>query len=101
MDGEQIVVGAGSEYLYGLIVELLGRNRIYAIETPSYKKIEQVYQAAEIAYESLPLTNSGIDSLALQKTKADVLHTTPYRSYPSGVTATASKRHEYIRWADT
>ena len=100
VDGEQIVVGAGSEYLYGLIVELLGRNRIYAIETPSYKKIEQVYQAAEIAYESLPLTNSGIDSLALQKTKADVLHTTPYRSYPSGVTATASKRHEYIRWAE-
>ena len=27
------------------------------------------------------------------------MHTTPYRSYPSGVTATASKRHEYIRWS--
>ena len=96
----QIIVGAGSEYLYGLIVELLGRSRIYAIETPSYKKIEQVYQAAEITYESLPLTNSGIDSNALKETKADVLHTTPYRSYPSGVTATASKRHEYIRWSE-
>ena len=99
VDAEQIIIGAGSEYLYGLIVELLGRNRIYAIETPSYKKIEQVYKAAEITYESLPLTNSGIDSSALAGTKADVLHTTPYRSYPSGVTATASKRHEYIRWA--
>ena len=97
---EQIIVGAGSEYLYGLIVELLGRNRIYAIESPSYKKIEQVYQAAEITYESLPLTNSGIDSNALAKTKADVLHTTPYRSYPSGVTATASKLYEYIRWSE-
>lgn len=99
VDVEQIVIGSGSEYLYGLIVELLGRNRIYAIETPSYKKIEQVYQAAEIIYDSLPLTGSGIDSKALAHTKADVLHTTPYRSYPSGVTATASKRHEYIRWA--
>ncbi len=99
VDTEQIVIGAGSEYLYGLIVELLGRNRVYAVESPSYKKIEQVYQAAEIVYESLPLTNSGIDSSALAGTKADVLHTTPYRSYPSGVTATASKRHEYIRWA--
>ena len=97
---DQIVVGAGSEYLYGLIVELLGRNRIYAIESPSYKKIEQVYRAAEITCESLPLTNSGIDSNALSCTKADVLHTTPYRSYPSGVTATASKRHEYIRWSE-
>ena len=99
VDAEQIVIGSGSEYLYGLIVELLGRNRVFAIESPSYKKIEQVYKATEINYESLPLTQTGIDSKALSKTSADVLHTTPYRSYPSGVTATASKRHEYIRWA--
>ena len=96
---EQIVIGSGSEYLYGLIVELLGRQRIYAIEAPSYKKIEQVYRAEEIAYESLPLTREGIESGALSKTRASVLHTTPFRSYPSGVTASASKRHEYIRWA--
>ncbi len=97
---EQIVIGSGSEYLYSLIVELLGRHRTYAIESPSYKKIEQVYKATEITYDSLPLTSSGIDSKALCDTKADVLHTTPYRSYPSGVTATASKRHEYIRWSE-
>lgn len=96
---EQIVIGSGSEYLYRLIIELLGRNCTYAIESPSYKKISQVYQATEIVYDLLPLTSSGIDSQALANTKADVLHTTPYRSYPSGVTATASKRHEYIRWS--
>ena len=99
VDVEQIIIGSGSEYLYSLIIELLGRNRIYAIESPSYKKIEQVYIATEIIYDSLVLTNSGIDSAALSKTKANVLHTTPYRSYPSGVTATASKRHEYVRWS--
>lgn len=96
---EQIVVGAGSEYLYGLIVELLGRNKTFAIEHPSYKKIEEVYRATEIRYNSLPLTPEGIESGALSATNADVLHTTPYRSYPSGVTASASKRHEYVRWA--
>lgn len=100
VDVEQIVIGSGSEYLYGLIVELFGRNKIYAIEAPSYKKIEQVYKATSIKYDLLPLTNSGIDSKALSETKADLLHTTPYRSYPSGVTATASKRHEYIRWSE-
>ena len=97
---EQIIIGSGSEYLYGLIVELLGRQRVYAIESPSYKKIEEVYKATEIQYCALPLTNSGIDSKALAQTQADVLHTTPYRSYPSGVTATASKRYEYIRWSE-
>jgi GntR family transcriptional regulator/MocR family aminotransferase len=99
VDTEQIVIGAGSEYLYGFIPQLFGRGHIYAIEAPSYNKIEQVYLAAEIKYESLPLTHDGIDSESLARTNADVLHTTPYRSYPSGVTASASKRHEYVRWA--
>lgn len=100
VDIDQIIVGAGSEYLYGLIIELLGRHRVYAIESPSYHKIQQVYEAAEIRHELLPLTGDGIDSNALSTTKADILHTTPYRSFPSGVTASASKRHEYIRWAE-
>ncbi len=97
---EQIVVGAGAEYLYGLIIEMLGRGRIYGIESPSYEKIEQVYRAADVRVEQLPLSHDGIDSVALSQTRADVLHTTPYRSFPSGVTASASRRHEYVRWAD-
>ena len=100
VEAEQIVIGAGAEYLYGLLIELLGRHRCFAIEAPSYQKIEQSYRAAEIACDPLPLTPLGIDSMALAETYADVLHTTPYRSYPSSVTAGASKRHEYIRWAE-
>ena len=96
---DQIVVGSGAEYLYRMIVDLLGRGRVYAIETPSYEKLEQIYRAAGAVCEHLPLAGDGIDSAALSASKADVLHTTPYRSFPSGVTASASKRHEYIRWA--
>lgn len=95
----QIIIGSGSEYLYGLIVELLGRDKVYAIETPSYKVIEQVYRAVDVRYERLPLGADGIDSEALWTSTADVLHISPYRSFPSGVTASASKRHEYLRWA--
>ena len=101
VDAEQIIIGSGAEYLYGLIIELLGRKRVYGIESPSYQKIEQVYSAAEVAYDALRLSSDGIDSADLLKTCADVLHTTPYRSYPTGVSASASKRHEYIRWANT
>ena len=97
---EQIVIGSGAEYLYGLIIELLGRDRTYGIEYPSYKKIEQVYLASEVSYEALRLSSDGIDSASLAQTTASVLHTTPYRSYPTGVSASASKRHEYIRWSN-
>ena len=98
-DLDQIIIGSGSEYLYSLIVELLGRDKEYAIEYPSYKKIEQVYQAADVSVIKLPLGKDGIDSMALNSCNADVLHISPYRSYPTGVTASASKRHEYLRWA--
>ncbi len=96
---EQVVIGSGSEYLYGLIVELLGRTKRYAIESPSYKKIEQVYRACDTTYELLPLGNDGIISSDLRACEADILHVSPYRSFPSGVSASASKRHEYLRWA--
>lgn len=96
----QIVIGSGAEHLYSLIVELLGRDRKFAIESPSYHKIGQVYSASNVSYEMLPLENDGISSAALWSSRASVLHVTPYRSFPSGVSATASKRHEYINWAD-
>ncbi len=99
VDGEQIMIGSGAEYLYGLIITMLGRERIYGIESPSYKKIEQIYAAAEVRYELLPLSHDGIDSAALAKTNASIIHTTPYRSFPTGITASANKRHEYIRWS--
>lgn len=96
---EQIIIGSGAEYLYGLIVELLGQDRIYGIENPSYEKIEKVYKARGVEYEMLSLGSEGIISSDLKNTKADILHISPYRSFPSGVTASASKRREYLRWA--
>ena len=96
---EQIYVGAGSEYLYGLIVQVLGRERLYAVEDPSYEKIRQVYAAFGARTELLPLGADGITTQALQTARATVLHLTPYRSFPSDVTASAAKRREYIRWA--
>lgn len=98
---EQLVIGSGAEYLYGLIVALLGREKTFAIESPSYNMIEKVYQASFVEPEKLPLDRDGIRSSALWNSQADVLHITPYRSFPSGVTATASKRHEYLHWADS
>ncbi len=95
----QIVIGAGSEYLYGQITSLLGRNQKIAIESPSYKQIEQTYESLSINYEKLKLANDGITSSDLWNCNANILHVSPYRSFPSGVSASASKKHEYLSWA--
>ena len=98
-DTEQIVVGSGAEYLYNLIVGLFEKDTVFALEDPSYEKIEKVYRIAGVCLEMLPLGENGIESEALSGTAADILHISPYRSFPSGITASASKKHEYIRWA--
>lgn len=99
VDVSQIIVGAGSEYLYSLIVQMLGRERVYALEDPSYEKIRRVYEANGAHCELLKLGHHGIHSSELRRSNAGVLHVTPFDSYPSGVTATAGKRQEYISWA--
>lgn len=96
---ERIVIGSGAEYLYGLLVQLLGRERLYAIEKPSYEKIREVYTANGVHFEELPMGKDGILTEALGASRANVLHVTPYRSFPTGVTAGASKRQEYLRFA--
>jgi len=97
---EQIIIGSGAEYLYSLIVQLLGSRQIYALEDPSYDKIRQVYEANAIRCEMLKLGPDGIQTAELEKTAATVLHITPFNSFPSGITASASKRQEYLRWAE-
>ncbi len=96
---EQVVVGSGSEYLYGLVVQLLGRERAYALEKPCYDKIRKVYEANGAVCVGLKMGMDGIASGELSSCHAGVLHVTPYHSFPSGVTATAPKRHEYAAWA--
>ena len=95
----QIIIGSGSEYLYGLIVQMLGTDKTYAIEKPSYNKIRQVYEAMGISCDQLLMTPSGIATEELERTEAKILHVTPFNSFPTGVTADISKRQEYLRWA--
>ena len=96
---DQVIIGSGAEYLYGLIVQLLGTDRVYALENPSYKKIRDVYEALGVTCDMLTMTEEGLASDDLARTKARILHVTPFNSYPSGVTASISKKLEYIRWA--
>ena len=96
---DQIVIGSGSEYLYNLIVQILGRERTFALEDPSYEKIRLVYEASGVHCELLAMDREGVRLSALRGSEATVLHVTPFNSYPSGITATASRRAGYIKWA--
>lgn len=100
VDTEQIIIGSGAEYLYSLIVGILGKDKIFALESPSYEKIKLVYKNMGVTYELLPLGCDGIKKSSLKKTRANVLHISPYRSFPTGITASASKKYEYKHWSE-
>ena len=98
-DESRIIIGAGAEYLYGVIAKLFGAGETFAIETPSYGIIEKIYSLNGVKTEKLRLGNDGVLSEDLAACRAKVIHVTPYRSFPTGVTASASKRAEYLRAA--
>ena len=100
VSSEQIIIGSGAEYLYSLVVQLLGTGCIIALENPSYQKIRLVYEANGACCESLTMGSGGIVSSELAASSAGALHVTPFHSFPSGITATAAKRHEYAAWAE-
>lgn len=96
---DNIVVGAGTEYLYGLLIQLLGRDRVYAVEDPGYSKISRIYSANGVACAHVPLDEKGVSPAALGCSGADVLHISPSHHFPTGIVTPISRRYELLSWA--
>ncbi len=98
---QNIIIGSGAEQLYETVVKILGRDKVYGIEDPSYPKIEAVYVGEGANIKKLKMGSDGIESGELSKSGIDVLHVTPYRSFPTDVTTSILKKYEYLRFADS
>ena len=96
---EQVVVGAGTEYLYGLLIQLLGRDKIYAIEDPGYLKVAAICRLSGALCRHLPLDGQGLSLSALAASDAQVLHLSPSHHFPTGKVMPMARRWELIRWA--
>ncbi len=96
---EEIIVGAGTEVLYNLLVQLLGRDKCYAVEEPGYGKIARIYGVNQVALEYIGVDDKGLDIAALRRTEADVVHISPSHHYPTGIVMPIGRRHELLRWA--
>ena len=96
---DNILVGAGSEYLMHLVIQLLGRERIYALENPGYRKLYQIFAANGAAVRPLPLDKSGLRADALAASDASVVYLTPSHHFPLGTVMPAARRMEILRWA--
>ena len=99
-DAEQIVVGAGSETLIGLLVQLLGREGGYGVENPGYTKTQRILTSCGAAVRPLPLDGQGLRVDALEEAGVRVVHVTPSHHYPLGIIMPVARRQALLRWAE-
>jgi len=96
---EQIVVGAGSEMLLNLLIQILGRNQTYAAENPGYAKVKQIMLANDVRLIDVGLDRQGLSVEQLKKTEAKVVHVTPSHQFPTGTVMPVKRRIELLNWA--
>ena len=97
VDPENIVIGAGMDFLCNLLIQLLGRDRIYAVEDPGYDKIRRIYDAAGVQRITVPMDGEGVLPEGLGR--AEVLHISPSHHFPTGITTSKKRRDALLCWA--
>lgn len=97
VDPENILVGAGTDFLCNLLIQLLGREQVYAVEEPGYGKIRQIYAAGGVSCINAPMDSCGVRPDALGN--ARILHISPSHHFPTGLVTPVSRRLELLEWA--
>lgn len=92
-------MGAGSEYLIGILFQLLGREGGYAVEDPGYLKVSRILAHQGALVCPIPLDDQGLRVDALRWSGARVVHVTPSHHYPLGTVMPVGRRRELLSWA--
>jgi len=97
---EQVVIGAGIQYLFGLIATMFKSeyNRI-AFEYPGFSKGMYIFEDYGYNMEKIPVEKDGINVTALEASKANIVYVSPSHQYPTGSVMSIKKRLQILDWA--
>ncbi len=96
---EQVVIGAGMEYLLDLVLQLLPRQAAFALEDPGYRATYRTVENNGRRILPIGLDEAGMDAAALEASGADVAYVTPSHQFPMGCTMPVGRRTQLLRWA--
>ena len=96
---EQIVIGAGNEYLLMLLSTVLGKNRKIAFENPTYRQAYRLFE--NLSYDTcvVEMDRKGMCVDKLRKSGAEIAYVMPSHQYPLGIVMPIKRRMELLRWA--
>lgn len=97
---DQIIIGAGTEYLYARLIQLLGKEACYAVEDPGYQKIPAIYRSNNARYQAIALDQDGICMDLLNESDCNVVHISPAHHFPLGFVTPINRRLELLSWVN-
>ena len=95
----QIVIGSGTEALYTMLIQLLGRQSVYAVENPGYKKVARIFEINGASFIPINIRKNGISIKELENSCANVIHVSPSHHFPTGIVMPVRFRGELLDWA--
>lgn len=95
----QIIIGAGIEYLMDMLIEVLPKDSIYALENPGYTKIYTILKNNNKKTEFISLNDYGMDFEMLKKSSCNIAYLTPSHQFPTGVIMPVYERTKFLKWA--
>ena len=96
---DQIIIGAGSDYILMLLSTILGIHHRIAFEDPTYKQAYRMVRSLSYETAPVPMDKNGMKVSELEKSGADIAYVTPSHQYPTGVIMPLKRRLELLRWA--
>lgn len=97
---EQIIIGAGTEYLYNLIVQLLGRGKKFGLENPGSQKIRSIYKTLGVEIVPLSMDIEGIELTYENLSSSDIIQLSPSHHFPTGFVTPVNRRYRLLQWAN-
>lgn len=97
---EQIVVGAGNDYLLLLLEKVLGRHVRIAMENPTYQRSYRIFRSFDYHIATVDMDEWGMRADKLEETEADIAYVMPSHQFPTGTVMPIGRRLELLKWAD-
>lgn len=97
---EQVIVGAGSDYLLLLLLMIIGSCHRIALENPTYRQAYRLFENSECEVCTVDMDGRGMQVDKLRESGADIAFVMPSHQYPLGIVMPIRRRMELLKWAD-
>ena len=97
---EQIIVGAGNDFLLLLLEKILGRDVRIAMENPTYKRSYRIFRSFAYPIVTVDMDECGMRADRLEQADVRAAYVMPSHQFPMGTVMPIGRRMELLKWAD-